>query len=76
MQWNVTEQQSELHALLAAIKRGEEVVLTQNGDAIAQLIAVEIPNTKIRLGVFPKEIKSNLLEPTDQSIIDLFYGKN
>ena len=76
MQWNVTEQQSDLSAMLEAIKRGENVILTQNGEAIAQVTALPKPKNTILLGVFPKEIKSDLLEPTDQEMIDLFYKDN
>ncbi len=75
MQWNVTEQ-SDLNTMLEAIKRGENVILTQNGEAVAQVTALPKPQNTIRLGVFPKEIKSDLLEPTDQEMIDSFYGNN
>jgi antitoxin (DNA-binding transcriptional repressor) of toxin-antitoxin stability system len=59
------KQNSELTHLLEAALRGENVILTQNGEAIAQVTALPKPKNTIRLGVFPKEIKSDLLEPTD-----------
>jgi antitoxin (DNA-binding transcriptional repressor) of toxin-antitoxin stability system len=72
MQWNLTEQQSEL---IQAIQRGEEVTLMSQGEAIAQVKAIPKPR-KIQLGIMKIDFKSDLLEPTDQSMIDSFYGDN
>ncbi len=75
MQWNVTEQ-SDLSAMLEAIKRGENIILTQNGKAVAQITALPKPQNTIQLGFMKIDFKSDLLEPTDQDIIDSFYKDN
>lgn len=40
---NVHEAKSILSALLAAVERGEEVVIARNGTPVARLVAAETP---------------------------------
>jgi prevent-host-death family protein len=47
---NVHEAKSTLSALLAAVERGEEVVIARNGTPVAKLVAAEAPRPKRKFG--------------------------
>lgn len=72
MTYNVNEAKTQLSSLLEAVQRGEEVTIARYGKPIAKLVALEPPQ-KRELGFHPVVMTEDLLEPTDQEVIDWFY---
>ena len=72
MTYNVNEAKTQLSSLLEAVQRGEEVTIARYGKPIAKLVALELPK-KRELGFHPVPMTEDLLEPTDQEVIDWFY---
>ncbi len=69
----VHEAETHLLELVEAVKPGEEIIITRNGQPIAKLV-VAITGPR-ELGFHPLDFKSNLLEPTDDDVINAFYNR-
>jgi prevent-host-death family protein len=72
--YSLNEAKTHLSKLLEAVQRGEEITITRYGKKVAKLVPIHKPG-KRKLGFYPIEIKSDLLEPTDPEIIKMFYGE-
>jgi antitoxin (DNA-binding transcriptional repressor) of toxin-antitoxin stability system len=67
---------TSLLRLLEVTQTGEEVVITHNGKPIARMVSCvnnRDISTKREVGFYPIEATSDLLSPTDESIIESFY---
>lgn len=53
---------THLSALLAAVERGEEVVIARGDSPVARLVAIE-PNDERELGFVPYDVPDNIDEP-------------
>ena len=67
------EAKARLSELIEAVQQGEDILISKYGKPVAKLSAVAAPGER-RLGFYPIEFKSDLLEPTTQDVIDSFYG--
>ncbi len=67
------EAKARLSELIEAVQQGEDIVISKYGKPVAKLSAVAAPGER-RLGFYPIEFESDLLEPTSQDVIDGFYG--
>jgi hypothetical protein len=79
MEWNA-DSKGELAGVLGQVPQGQvaEIVITENGKQIKRLkvsvLKVDTPLAKRRkLGFMNIQFKSDLLEPTDPELIELFY---
>ena len=68
----INEAKANLSALITAAEKGEEVIITRYGKAVASLSGIEKPK-KRKLGFYKMDIKSDFMEPTDPQIVDSFY---
>ena len=74
--YHLNQAKANLSSLVALAGKGEEVVITRYGKPVARLCAVEKPEPKSKrrvLGFHAIDFRSDLLEPTDASVIDGFY---
>ena len=62
----------QLAELVDAVANGEEVLVLRDGKPVAKLTGLAVPK-KRKLGFYPIAFKSDLLEPTDNEILDTFY---
>lgn len=67
MQVNVQDAKAQLSKLLAAVERGEEVVIARNGRPIARLDPVARPAPR-ELGILPMSIPDSFFDelPEDE----------
>jgi prevent-host-death family protein len=68
---NVSEAKAKLSALLAAVERGEEVIIARYGKPIVRLVALE-PPPKRQLGFFPIDLADDLIAPTSEDVLVVF----
>ena len=68
--YTLQDAKNQLSSLIEKVLSGEEVVITQNGTPVVQLVALETKQR--RLGTYPILFSSNLLEPTDTELITFF----
>lgn len=68
--YTLQDAKNQLSSLIEKVLSGEEVVITQNGTPVVQLVALETKQR--RLGTYPILFSSNLLEPTDPKLITIF----
>ena len=61
VQVNVQDAKAQLSKLLAAVERGDEVVIARNGHPIARLEPVESPAAR-ELGILPMSIPESFFE--------------
>lgn len=66
------EAQVTFPALIEAVLRGGEVVLTRHGEPVAKLTGLASSEGR-ELGFYPITFESDLLEPTDDEVVDAFY---
>lgn len=67
------EVKAHLSELIEAVMKGEEVVISRYGKPVAKLVGL-VESKERELGFYPIDFQSDLLEPTDDEIIDVFYG--
>jgi prevent-host-death family protein len=70
--YNLNDAKTHLSSLLEAVQKGEEIIIARYGVPIAKLTAIKKPE-KRKLGFYPIQFKSDLLEPTDSEILESFY---
>ncbi len=70
--YNLNDAKTHLSSLIEAVQKGEEVIIARYGVPVAKLSRIQKPS-KRRLGFFPIEFSSDLLEPTDPEILEGFY---
>jgi prevent-host-death family protein len=70
--YNLNQAKTHLSSLIEEVQQGKEITITRYGKPVAKLVSIEKPG-KRKLGFYPVEIKSDLLEPTDPEIIESFY---
>lgn len=68
----LNEAKTHLSKLVEEVLRGEEILISRHGKPVAKLIGVSAPETR-ELGFYPIQFESNLLEPTDDEVVDAFY---
>jgi prevent-host-death family protein len=71
--YNLNEAKTHLSALVDSVQDGSEIEITRYGEPKAKLISARPPQ-KIVLGFRKIEFVSDLLEPTDAEISELFLG--
>lgn len=70
--YNLNEAKTHLSSLVEAVQKGEEIIIARYGVPVAKLVAVKKP-AKRKLGFYPIDFESDLLEPTDADILEAFY---
>ena len=65
------EAKARLSELIDAVIKGEEIVISRYGKPVAKLVG--LATEKRELGLYPIDFTSDLLEPTEDEIIDAFY---
>jgi prevent-host-death family protein len=70
--YNLNEAKTHLSSLVDAAQKGEEIVIARYGVPVARVVAIKKP-AKRKLGFHPIDFKSDLLEPTDEEVIEAFY---
>ena len=68
------EVKAQLSELVEQVSGGEEITIFRYGKPVAKLTGLGSPQ-KRSLGFYPIHFESNLLEPTDNEVIEMFYGK-
>ena len=65
MQMNISEAKAKLSELVAAVERGEEVIIARGGHPVARLVPAQAPRIRLGLlkGVVPIESVPDFLEP-------------
>jgi prevent-host-death family protein len=72
--YNLNEAKTHLSALVDSVQDGSEIEITRYGEPKAKLISARAP-AKIVLGFRKITFVSDLLEPTDADISELFLGR-
>ncbi|ADI15562.1 type II toxin-antitoxin system Phd/YefM family antitoxin [Truepera radiovictrix] len=67
------EVKAHLSKLIEEVLRGEEIIISRHGKPVAKLTGLSAPE-KRELGFYPIVFENDLLEPTDDDIIDVFYN--
>lgn len=67
------EAKARLSELIDAVSGGEEILISRYGKPVAKLVGLSKPEER-ELGFHPIAFQSDLLEPTDDEVIDAFYG--
>jgi prevent-host-death family protein len=57
MQVNMHDAKTKLSELVAAVERGEEVIIARNGTPAARLVAITAEHAPVRLGALAGEIE-------------------
>jgi prevent-host-death family protein len=57
MQVNMHDAKTKLSELVAAVERGEEVIIARNGTPAARLVAISLEHAPVRLGALAGEIE-------------------
>jgi prevent-host-death family protein len=70
--YNLNEAKTHLSRLVEAAQKGEEILIARYGVPVAKVVAVKKP-AKRALGFYPIDFDSDLLEPTDEEILESFY---
>jgi prevent-host-death family protein len=70
--YNLNHAKTHLSSLLEAVQKGEDIIISRYGVPIARLTAIKKPE-KRKLGFYPIQFKSDLLEHTDSDILESFY---
>ena len=68
------EVKAQLSELIEQVSGGEEIIIFRYGKPVAKLTGLGSPQ-KRSLGFYPIHFENNLLEPTDDEVIEMFYGK-
>ena len=67
------EAKAHLSSLIDEVIRGEEVIISKHGKPVAKLSGLA-PQNRRELGFYPIAFKGDLLEPTDDEVIEAFYN--
>ncbi len=67
------EAKAHLSELIEEVVRGEEVIISRHGKPVAKLSGLA-PQNRRELGFYPIAFKSDLLEPTDDEVLETFYN--
>ena len=67
------EAKAHLSELIEEVVRGEEVVISRHGKPVAKLSGLA-PQNRRELGFYPIAFTSDLLEPTDDEVLETFYN--
>jgi prevent-host-death family protein len=51
MQMNISEAKAKLSELIAAVERGEEVLIARGGQPVVRLVSATAPGTAFRVGI-------------------------
>lgn len=70
--YNLNEAKTHLSRILEAVQQGEEITITRYGVPVARLVPITPPEKRL-LGFHPIAFESDLLEPTEDALLDLFY---
>ena len=62
----VQEAKTRLSALLADVKRGEEVIITRGDKPVARLVPLQTP-AESELGFVPYEVPDSIFEPLPEA---------
>ena len=65
------EAKAHLSELIEAVQGGEEIVISRYGKPVAKLVGLATPGAR-ELGFYPIAFTSNLLEPTDDDVLEAF----
>jgi prevent-host-death family protein len=65
------EAKARLSELIEEATKGEEFVITRYGKPVATLTGRKVPEHR-ELGFHPIAFESDLLEPTDEAVLELF----
>ena len=65
------EAKAQLSELIERVQRGEEIIISKHGKPVAKLSGIGTPKGRT-LGFYPLGLTSDLLEPTDNDLIDSF----
>ncbi len=74
MQMNIAEAKAKLSELVAAVERGEDVVIARGGKPVARLVAAKISGPSFRIGIAEGEVTRvpDFLEPLSDDEIALW----
>jgi len=77
MNVNVYAAKTNLSRLLDRAERGEEIVITRNGRAVAKLVSVTRSRTPRRLGTLKGRIRirKDFDSPLPEDVLDAFEGR-
>lgn len=67
------EVKAHLSELIEAVMKGEEITISRYGKPVAKLVGLAKSEER-ELGFYPIHFQSNLLEPTEDDVIDAFYN--
>ena len=67
------EAKARFSELIDAVMNGEEVLISRYGKPVAKLVGLAKPE-KCELGFYPIAFRNDLLEPTDDEVVNAFYG--
>ena len=68
------EAKAHLSELVEQVGSGEEIIISRYGKPVAKLTGLGSPHER-RLGFYPISFENDLLEPTDDDILEAFYGE-
>jgi prevent-host-death family protein len=69
------EAKARLSELIEAAVNGEEIIISRHGKPVAKLVGLTKPDRR-KLGFYPIRFESDLLEPTDEEVIESFYQQD
>lgn len=74
MQMNIAEAKAKLSELIAAVERGEEVLIAHGGHPIVCIVPATFSGTKFRIGIVAGEVERvpDLLEPLTEEELALW----
>lgn len=67
------EAKARLSELIDTVSGGEEILISRYDKPVAKLVALAKPEAR-ELGFYPIKFQSDLLEPTDDEVTDVFCG--
>ena len=73
--YNLNEAKTHLSRLLEAVQQGEEITITRYGVPVARLVPI-LPPEKRLLDFHSIAFESDLLEPTEDPLLKLFYPED
>lgn len=65
------EAKAQLSELIERVQRGEEIIISKHGKPVAKLSGLGTPQGR-NLGFYPLALTSDLLEATDEDILESF----
>lgn len=69
------EVKAHLSRLVEEVANGEGIVISRYGTPVAKLVGLSRPGRR-ELGFHPIDFESDLLEPTDDEVVEAFYGRD